>query len=48
MKDTWGEIVAGGSYNLNKDTFGFLQVKRSFAADIQTDYRLDVGLRYQF
>lgn len=48
MKDTWGEIVAGGSYNLSKDTFGFLQVKRSFAADIQTDYRLDVGLRYQF
>lgn len=48
MKDTWGEISAGGSYNFNKDTFGFIQVKRSFAADIQTDYRFDIGLRYQF
>lgn len=48
MKDTWGEISAGGSYNFNKDTFGFMQVKRSFAADIQTDYRFDIGLRYQF
>ena len=48
MKDTWGEVTVGGSYNFDRDTFGFMQVKRSFAADLQTDYRFDVGLRYRF
>lgn len=48
MKDTWGEITVGGTYNFNKDTYGFAQIKRSFGAKIQQDYRADIGMRYVF
>lgn len=48
MKDTWGEISVGGTYNFNKDTYGFAQIKRSFGAQIQQDYRADIGFRYIF
>ena len=48
MKDTWGEISVGGTYNFNKDTYGFAQIKRSFGAKIQQDYRADIGMRYVF
>lgn len=48
MKDTWGEISVGGTYNFNKDTYGFAQIKRSFGAQIQQDYRADIGIRYVF
>ena len=48
LKDTWGEITVGGSYNFRKDVFGFAQVKRSFASDVKQEYRADIGLRYVF
>lgn len=48
MRDTWGEISVGGTYNFNKDTYGFAQIKRSFGAKIQQDYRADIGMRYVF
>ncbi len=48
MKDTWGEVSIGGTYNFNKDTYGFAQIKRSFGAKIQQDYRADIGMRYVF
>ena len=48
MKDTWGEISVGGTYNFNKDTYGFAQIKRSFGAQIQQEYRADIGIRYVF
>ena len=48
MKDTWGEITVGGTYNFKKNVYGFAQAKRSFAADIKQDYRIDAGLRIIF
>lgn len=48
LKDTWGEITVGGSYNFRKDVFGFAQIKRSFASDVKQEYRADIGLRYVF
>lgn len=48
MKDTWGEITVGGTYNFRKDTYGFVQAKRSFASDLKQEYRVDAGIRYVF
>lgn len=48
MKDTWGEITIGGTYNFRKDTYGFIQAKKSFAADLKQEYRVDTGIRYLF
>ena len=48
MKDTWGEITIGGTYNFRKDTYGFVQAKRSFASDLEQEYRVDAGIRYVF
>lgn len=48
MKDTWGEVTLGGTYNFKKNVYGFAQAKRSFAADIKQAYRLDAGLRIIF
>ncbi|MEY8455902.1 autotransporter outer membrane beta-barrel domain-containing protein [Turicimonas muris] len=48
MKDTWGEITVGGTYNFKKNVYGFAQAKRSFAADIKQDYRFDAGIRIIF
>lgn len=48
MRDTWGEISVGGTYNFNKETYGFAQIKRSFGAKIQQDFRADIGMRYVF
>lgn len=48
MKDTWGEITVGGTYNFRKDTYGFVQAKKSFAADLKQEYRIDAGIRYLF
>lgn len=48
MKDTWGEITVGGTYNFRKDTYGFIQAKKSFAAELKQEYRLDAGIRFLF
>lgn len=48
MKDSWYELSVGGICNFDKDTTGYFQVKRSFDADLQTKYRIDLGLRYTF
>lgn len=48
MKDSWYELSVGGTCNFDKDTTGYFQVKRSFDADLQTKYRVDLGLRYTF
>lgn len=48
MKDSWYELSVGGTCNFDKDTTGYFQVKRSFDADLQTKYRIDLGLRYTF
>lgn len=48
MKDSWYELSVGGTCNFDKDTTGYFQVKRSFDADLQTKYRVDLDLRYTF
>lgn len=48
MKDTWGEVTIGGTYNFRKDVYGFAQVKKSFASNLKQEYRIDAGFRYVF
>lgn len=48
MGDTWYELSVGGTCNFDEETTGYFQVKRSFDADLETKYRIDVGLRYSF
>lgn len=46
FSDTWGEVSVGGNWQFDRKSFGYAQVKRSFAADIETQYRVDIGIRY--
>ena len=48
FRDTWGEVSLGGTWKLDEKSFGYAQLKRSFSADIQTEYRVDVGYRHIF
>lgn len=48
MKDAWGEVTIGGTYNFKKDSYGFIQAKKSFAADLKQHYRFDAGIRFVF
>lgn len=48
LKDTWGEISGGGTFNVNKQIKGYAQLKRSFGAKLRQEYRADIGLRIVF
>lgn len=48
MKDSWTEAVVGGTRNFNESSYGFVQAKRSFGAELQTKYRIDAGIRFVF
>jgi hypothetical protein len=36
----------GGNWQFDRKSFGYAQVKRSFAANIETQCRVDIGIRY--
>ena len=50
LRETWGEISAGGTYTFSKkkDKFAHFYVKRSLSSKLKTDYRVDVGIEYIF
>ncbi|MBS5492185.1 MAG: autotransporter outer membrane beta-barrel domain-containing protein [Sutterella wadsworthensis] len=47
-KDTWIEYGFGGNFNLMKDTYFWGDVERTSGADLDTDWRATMGVRYVF
>ncbi len=48
FKDTWYELNIGGNAKLNKNTYIYADVERTFGGDIKTKWRYNVGLRHSF
>ena len=48
MKDTWVDIEIGGSYRMEKGTFVYGTLTKSFHSAIKTEWRLDAGIRLAF
>ena len=48
LKDTWLDVEVGGSYLMNKDTYLYANLTKSFSAILKTEWRLDAGIRLAF
>lgn len=48
FRDTWGEMSLGSTWKLDQKSFGYVQLKKSFCSDVETEYRLDIGYRHMF
>jgi len=48
LKDTWLDVEVGGSYLMNKDTYLYANLTKSFSAIVKTEWRLDAGIRLAF
>ena len=48
LQDTWMDLELGGSYSLNKNVYLYANYTRSFGAEMSTEWRADVGVRYSF
>ncbi len=46
--DTWFEFGAGANYNLTDAANVWVDVERTEGAELEEDYRVNVGLRYNF
>lgn len=46
--DTWIEFGVGANFNLNKNAYVYADVERSAGAELDTDWRATVGVRYSF
>lgn len=47
-KDTWFEFGLGANFNVNKNAYVYADVERSAGAELDTDWRATVGVRYSF
>lgn len=47
-KDTWFEFGLGANFNVNEKTYIYADVERTQGADLETDWRANVGVRYSF
>ena len=47
-KDTWVEYGIGANFNINKATYVWADVQRTSGADLDEDWRANVGVRYSF
>lgn len=47
-KDTWFEYGIGANFNINKATYVWADVQRTSGADLDEDWRANVGVRYSF
>lgn len=47
-KQTWYEWAVGGQFNTSKCTYVYVDLEKTFKADINEKYRMTVGLRYSF
>lgn len=46
--DTWIEFGVGANFNLNKNLYGYVDLERTEGADLDEDWRANVGVRYSF
>ena len=47
-KDTWFEYAIGANFNLNKNTYVYADLERTSGANVDEDWRANVGVRYAF
>ena len=47
-KDTWFEYAIGANFNVNKNTYVYADIERTEGADVETDWRANVGVRFAF
>ena len=47
-KDSWLEYAVGANINFNKSTYMYVDIERTAGADIEEDWRANVGVRYSF
>lgn len=47
-KDTYVEYAIGAQYNVNKNTFVYADIERTAGAEVDEDWRANVGVRYSF
>lgn len=47
-EDTWIEFGVGANFNLNKNLYGWVDLERTEGADLDEDWRANVGVRYSF
>lgn len=46
--ETWFEYAVGGTINFNPNTYMYVDLERTEGADIEEDWRANVGVRYSF
>lgn len=46
--DTWFEYGIGANFNINKATYVWADVQRTSGADLDEDWRANIGVRYSF
>ena len=46
--DSWIEFGVGANFNLNKNLYGWVDLERTEGADLDEDWRANVGVRYSF
>ena len=47
-KDTWVEYAIGANFNVNKNTYVYADVERTEGANVDEDWRANVGVRFAF
>lgn len=47
-QDTWFEYAIGANVNLNKSTYVYADVERTSGAEMDEDWRANIGVRYSF
>ena len=47
-KDTWVEFGIGANFNVNKNTYVYADVERTEGANLEEDWRANVGVRFAF
>ena len=47
-QDTWFEYAIGANVNLNKSTYIYADVERTSGAEMDEDWRANIGVRYNF
>ncbi len=47
-KDTYVEYAIGAQYNVNKNTFVYADIERTAGAEVDEDWRANVGVRFSF
>ena len=47
-KDTWVEFGIGANFNVNKNTYVYVDIERTEGAKLEEDWRANIGVRFAF